>query len=215
MESIKQSISGSRPGSIIFPNDFRATGSQDAIKMALSRLVKSNQLKRIAHGIYYSPFIDPLLGEMMPSPEAVAQNLANRERVKIMPAGGFALNKLGFSTQVPTKLVYLTDGHPRKLKIGNATIEFKATTPKKMAMVGKLSSLLILALEELDLEHIPDNIKIRIKHILQVEERGDLLNDMRLAPARIYNYLVRLLKELDDDSIFSLINQPECQAGFP
>lgn len=209
MDTIRHSLTEICPGSIIFPNDFRATGSQDAIKMALSRLVKSNQLKRIAHGIYYRPFNDPVLGEMMPSPEAVAQNLADRERVKIMPAGAFAQNKLGFSTQVPTKLVYLTDGHPRKINIGKATIEFKATTPKKMAMVGKLSSLLILALEELDLENISDNIKKKIKHILQVEDRADLLNDLRLAPASIYNYLVRLMKELENDPIFSQINKTQ------
>jgi Family of unknown function (DUF6088) len=34
--------------------------------------------------------------------------------VRIRPTGAFALHKLGLTTQVPTRLVYLTDGHPHK-----------------------------------------------------------------------------------------------------
>jgi hypothetical protein len=51
--------------------------------------------------------------------------------------GAFVLHKLGLTTQMPTRLVYLTDVHPRKLKIGRDSIEFKATTPKKMSLSGK------------------------------------------------------------------------------
>src|ERR1035438_7583628 len=98
-ENIRSSLSGYSPGSIIFPNDFRGSGSQNAIKMALSRLAKKGHINRIAHGIYYKPFIDPVLGEMTPSAEAVAQNLADRERVRIRPTGAFALHKLGLSSQ--------------------------------------------------------------------------------------------------------------------
>lgn len=175
--------------------------------MAISRLAKKGDIKRLAHGIYYKPFIDPVLGELTPSAEAVAQNLADRERVRIRPAGVYALHKLGLSTQVPTRLVYLTDGHPRKLKVGKATIEFKATTPKKMALIGSISSLLILALEELDIEHISQTTENRIFQLLQHEERGDLEHDLRLAPAKIYNYLSKLLKQVDDSSIFSTIKE--------
>ena len=206
-ESIKHSLSAFELGSIIFPSDFRGHGSQDAIKMALSRLVKQGHLKRVAHGIYYRPFIDPKLGELSPSPEAVAQNLADREKVRIRPAGSYALHKLGLSTQVPTKLVYLTDGHPRKLRVGKATIEFKATTPKKMALKGSISGLLILALEELDIDHINEVTEKRILQLLEREDRSDLSHDLRLAPGKIYNYLSKLLRRLDESSTFSVLNQ--------
>ncbi len=105
--------------------------------MALSRLTREGRLTRLAHGIYFVPVTDPVLGKLDPSVEAVAEQLADRERVRIRPTGAFALNKLRLSTRVPTRLVYLTDGHPRKLKIGKATVEFKPTTPKKMALKGR------------------------------------------------------------------------------
>jgi hypothetical protein len=204
---VKRSLSGFPLGGVIFPSDFRGHGSQDAIKMALSRLVKQGHLKRLAHGIYYRPFIDPKLGELIPSPEAVAENLAEREQVRIRPAGSYALHKLGLSTQVPTKLVYLTDGHPRKLKVGKATIEFKATTPKKMALKGSISGLLILALEELDIDHINETTEKRIMGLLAREDYSNLIHDLRLAPGKIYNYLEKLLKRLEESSIFSTLKQ--------
>ncbi len=196
---INDSLSITIGGKILFPADFRGKGSQAAIKMALSRAVRSGQVKRLAQGIYFVPVIDPVLGELMPSPEAVAEQLAEREKVRIRPAGAFALHKLGLTTQVPTRLVYLTDGHPRKLKIGKATVEFKATTPKKMALSGEISGLLILALEGLELDKIDPATEKRIIHLLQLEKPQLLDQDLQLAPGKIYDYLVRLLKKIPYD----------------
>lgn len=200
-ESIKHSLSSIEYGRVIFPTDFRGKGSQNAIKMALSRLTQSGEVKRIAHGIYYRPIIDPKLGELIPPPELIAEQLAEKEKVRIRPAGTYALNKLGLSTQVPTRLVYLTDGHPRKLKIGKITVEFKSTTPKKMALSESISGHLILALEELNLQNMELDKENKILKLLQKENRHILENDLRLASARIYNYLSTLIKKLDDRTI--------------
>lgn len=203
MESVQSiimdSLSTTIAGKILFPADFRGKGSQAAIKMALSRAVRSGQVQRLAQGIYFVPVIDPVLGELTPSPEAVAEQLAEREKVRIRPAGAFALHKLGLTTQVPTRLVYLTDGHPRKIKIGKAMVEFKATTPKKMALSGEISGLLILALEGLELDKIDPGTEKRIIHLLQLEKPQLLDQDLQLAPGKIYDYLVRLLKKIPYD----------------
>lgn len=196
---INDSLSATNAGKIFFPTDFRGKGSHSAIKMALSRAVRRGHIQRLAQGIYFVPLIDPVLGELMPSPEAVAEQLAEREKIRIRPAGSFALHKLGLTTQVPTRLVYLTDGHPRKLKIGKASVEFKATTPKKMALSGKISGLLILALESLELEKIDPTTEKRIMYLLQLETSDLLTQDLRLASGKIYDYLIRLLKKITDD----------------
>jgi Family of unknown function (DUF6088) len=200
MESVQSIINGSlskcKAGKILFPTDFRGKGSQAAIKMALSRSTASGQVRRLAQGIYYVPLVDPVLGELTPAPEAVAEQLAEREKVRIRPTGAFALHKLGLTTQVPTRLVYLTDGHPRKFQIGKATIEFKATTPKKMALAGEISGPLILALEGLELDKIDDNTEKRIKYLLQLEKQEVLQQDLQSAPGKVYDYLTRLLKKI-------------------
>lgn len=109
---------------------------------------------KLGHGIYLLPKKDTVFGALLPSPIEVAEAIAKNDKMRIKPAGAFALHKLGLTTQVPMKLGYLRDGPPRQFKIGKTVLKFKATTPKKMAMKGKYSSLIIKAVEELGIEHI-------------------------------------------------------------
>jgi Family of unknown function (DUF6088) len=193
--NIERLLSRKKSGNLIFLSDFRGIGTEAAIKKALSRLVQKGVLKRAAHGIYYIPKIDPLLGELHPGGEEVAMMLAKKEKIRIRPAGAFALNKLGLSTQVPTRLVYITDGPPRQLKMGKLEIKFKATSHKKLATTGKISALVIQALEELDLNNIDESRTARIKQLLLTEDPKKLKHDLTLAPARIHDYIVKLLNE--------------------
>jgi hypothetical protein len=192
---ITTQLSKKQPGDLVFPTEFRGNGTEVAIKQALSRLARSGKLKRLAHGIYFIPKNDPLLGEIYPSPEEVAIMLAKKERVNIRPAGAYALHKLGLTTQVPTKQVYITDGPSRLIKVGKTVIKFKATANKKLATKGKISSLLIQALEELDLKETDEPTKKKIRGLLKKESPRLLKHDLTLAPARVHDYIVKLLKE--------------------
>jgi len=183
-----------KKGELIFPTDFRSKGTQTAIKTALSRLSREGKLKRLAHGIYFVPKIDPIFGEIYPAPEEVAEAIAKKEKVRIKPAGAYALHRLGLTTQVPTKLVYITDGENRQIKIGKTVMMFKATTPKKMSLEGQLSSLVILALGELNPKNIDSDTERKIKEILQQENPGQLKRNLSLTSGRIYDYIVKILK---------------------
>src|SRR5690606_37973264 len=113
---------------------------------------------RLGAGIYLWPKVDKELGMLYPSMETVAMELAKKEKLKLLPTGSYSLNKLGLSTQIPTNIVYLTDGEGRQLKVGKNTITFKPTTPKKLAAKGKYSSLVIQALSELGKNNIDNKI---------------------------------------------------------
>ena len=191
---IEHSLLMRKKGELIFPTDFRSKGTQTAIKTALSRLSREGKLKRLAHGIYFVPKIDPLFGEIYPAPEEVAEAIAKKEKVRIKPAGAYALHRLGLTTQVPTKLVYITDGENRQIKIGKTVMMFKATTPKKMSLEGQLSSLVILALDELNPKNIDSDTERKIKEILQQENPGQLKRNLSLTSGRIYDYIVKILK---------------------
>jgi predicted transcriptional regulator of viral defense system len=191
---IEHSISRRKKGELIFPTDFRSRGTQTAVKTALSRLSREGKLKRLAHGIYYVPKIDPLFGAIYPAPEEVAEVIAKKEKVRIKPSGAYALHRLGLTTQVPTRLVYITDGENRQIKIGKTVIRFKATTPKKMSLEGQLSSLVILALDEINPANIDNDTANKIKAILQKENPGHLKRNLLLTSGRIHDYIVKLLK---------------------
>jgi hypothetical protein len=191
--NIERLLSRRKKGDLIFPSDFGGMGTQGAIKKSLSRLTQTGMIRRLAHGIYYIPKLDPVLGELCPGAEEVAAMLAKKQGVRIRPAGANALNKLGLSTQVPMRLVYITDGPPRKLKIGKLEVRFKATSHKKLSTIGKISALVIQALEELDVKHIDEDTAAKIKGLLLREDPRKLKHDLGLAPVPVHDYIVRLL----------------------
>lgn len=196
-KKIETALGKMRKGQLIFPGNFRSLGTEDAIKMALSRLVRDGKLDRVAHGIYYIPKIHPTLGKLKPPLEKVAQAIASRDRVRIQPAGAYALHKLSISTQVPMKLVYVTDGPPRNIRVGNGTIKFKQTTARKLSMIGPISKLIIQALDELGPNMIDEFTKTRIQELIDKEDPRKLKHDLQLAPAWINDFIVSLKNQHD------------------
>ena len=193
---IERKLAKSNKGQLFFLSDFRGIGSDIAIRKALSRLTMEGKVKRIAHGIYYIPMTDDVLGELKPSIEKIAEAIAKKEHVRIKPTGAYAMNKLGLSMQVPMRYIYLTDGAPKTIKIGKTEIKFKSTTSKRLAMKGKISAMVILALDEMDLKNIDYTMKEKLKDLLKKEDRKKLISDIKLAPAEISDFLFKLLKEI-------------------
>jgi hypothetical protein len=198
---IEHSLSRRKPGEILFISDFRGIGAETAIRKSLSRLTQKGRLRRLAQGIYYLPKTDPVLGDLLPSAEEVAEKVAEKEKVHIYPTGVYALNRLGLSTQVPTKLVYLTDGVSRLLTIGKMKVRFKSTTPKKLALKGPISRLVILALDELDIRQPDPERDQKLRSLLRQEDPKKLKHDLQLAPGRTHDYIVKLLKAPSNDGM--------------
>jgi len=182
-------------GSILFVDDFLDLGSPDSVKKALSRLTnEKGLLVRLAHGIYLYPKTDEELGMLYPSTEEIARAIARRDKARIIPTGVYALNRLGLSTQVPMKIVYLTDGAARSIKIGKRTITFKKTSPKNLITTGEISTLAIQALKEIGQQNVDDMILEQLKVVLKKESEENILRDAKLAPAWINKILKQSLK---------------------
>jgi len=191
---IVNKIKDYKRGKIIFPADFLKIAPPTAIRKTLSRLAKDEFLVRLSEGIYLFPKMDPELGILYPSMEEVATSIAKKERIKILPTGAWALNKLGLSTQVPTKVVYLTDGEKKQLRLGRNSITFKSTTPKKLAAKGKYSSLVIQALQELGKKNIDERTTKKLATVLKQEKPETIWLDAKTAPAWIAEILFNIAK---------------------
>jgi hypothetical protein len=182
---IEQLIFRNGRGKLVFPADFQHIGTVENVKKVLLRLEQRNTLVRIAHGIYLYPKQDKELGLLYPSEEEIAKAIAKRDKARIIPTGVQALNKLGFSTQVPLKVVYLTDGAPRTVQIGKRTIKFKKTTPKNLLVKGEVTGLIIQALREIGKENVTNEQLDKLKKLLKKESKTILEHDARLAPSWI------------------------------
>jgi hypothetical protein len=180
---LKSRIYGSGRGSVFTPNDFLDLGGRDAVDKALSRLATRGEVRRLARGLYEYPREHPELGTLSPDIEKVAKALAGKDRLRLQPAGAYATNLLGLSEQVPAKVVFLTDGPSRTVKIGRQEIQLRRTTPRNMAAAGRLSGLLMQAFRHLGRQHITEQRMAHLKRTLPTKERNQLLKDLPLAPA--------------------------------
>lgn len=178
-------------GSVLFVGDFLDYGNSESVKKALLRLKEKGILVSLAHGIYLYPKIDKELGVLFPSTEDIAKAIARRDKARIVTTGVQALNKLGLSTQVPMKVVYLTDGAARSIKVGKRTITFKNTSPKNLLAQGEISSLVIQALKTIGQTNLDDETILKIQMLLKKEKKENILNDARLAP----DWINKILKQ--------------------
>lgn len=180
-------------GTIVSPIDFASYGTPKAVQKAFERLAASGKLIRVGRGIYYFPKIDKELGLgiLYPTFEDIASAIANRDKVRIVPTGIYALNKLGLSTQLPMNVVYLTDGTSRKIKLqGDRGIEFKHTASRNLAFQNDFAMLLTFALRELGENNLTEQQLMHVKALVKQVHFETLKNDFKLIPAWIRNIIL-------------------------
>ncbi len=97
------------------------------------------------------------------------------------------------STQVPMKIVLLTDGSPREIKVGKRTIKFKKTTPKNLSAKGAISKLVIQALKEIGLNNQTPTEEEKIIELLKKEDPKNLIHDIKIAPVWIQKIMQKAL----------------------
>tara|TARA_B100000508_G_scaffold140547_2_gene141999 strand:+ start:265 stop:870 length:606 start_codon:yes stop_codon:yes gene_type:complete len=192
---IKKTISNHKRGKMFFPIDFAKIGSSSAIRQALNRLEKEQFILRLAHGIYLYPKKHAKLGVLFPPLDEVASAIAKRDKARIIPTGILALNKLGWSTQVPTKVVYYTDGSERTVKISYGEIKFKKASPKLLAIKNAQLLLIIQALRELGEEKLSIKIQANINELISGISKESLQHDLKLAPQWIRKIILDLNAE--------------------
>ncbi len=188
-DTVLKSIIARNKNTVLFTDAFENFGSSEAVRQAFSRLHNAGVVVRLAKGIYLYSKKFELEGVSLAQ---IAEAVARRDKARILPAGAFALHSLGLSTQVPVNLVYITDGTPRTLQIGNKTIKFKKGAPKNFSFKSETMYLLVAALREMyDTNNY--ETKNRIAEILQSVPPEMLKHDLALAPERIKKYLTSLL----------------------
>ncbi len=192
--SIKNKIIGRGRGWCFTVGDFMGVGSDESIRQALSHLQKQKVIRRLAQGIYDYPKEHDVLGIIPPDLNQVANAIAKKNGVQIQPAGAHAANLAGLSEQVPGRLVFLTEGPTRKVKIGNQEIIFKKTTSKIMSSAGTREGLIIQAFKNLGKDHIDKVVRARTRKFLQLSSVKELRKNMKFAPAWIRTLVFEIME---------------------
>ena len=121
-------------GKTFTAKDFLDIASRGMVDMTLAAIARDGTIRRIRRGLYDIPKRNEALGgALSPDIDEAARTLARRYRWKIVPEGAWAANLLGISTQVPARIVYLSDGPSTKIQIGRRAIHFKHARPQALA----------------------------------------------------------------------------------
>lgn len=191
---IKNRIFDHGRGWCFTPIHFRDLGSDTAIRKTLSRLQTQKIIRRLAKGVYEYPIIHDSLGIVPPDLIEVAKAVAEKNGVQIQPSGAHAANLVGLSTQVPGRVIFLTEGPSKKVKIGNQEIIFKKTTKKIMAAAGTREGIVIQAMKNLGKDHIDQIARAKIKKFLQKSTEAEIRENMKFAPAWIRTLVFEIME---------------------
>ena len=193
-DKILTSLKKSGRGIAFTPVRFAHYGSASAVQKAIERLNEAGQIIRVARGVYCYPKIETELGlgVIYPTFDEIALCLANRDRTLIAPAGAYAVNKLGLSTQVPMNAVYVTNGEGRKVEIRNGrSIIFKHAASKTFAFESSFAQLVFIALKEIGKENLSQEQIATLKQILKQQPRISEM-DLKLMPAWVKKLITEL-----------------------
>jgi hypothetical protein len=179
-ENVLDRIRSSGRGAVFTPKDFLDLGSRDAADQALSRLTHNGKLQRLGRGLYHYPQMNRRLRiPIAPNIDAIAEALGRQTGSRVIPSGAVAANRLGLSSQVPAKPIYLSDGRVRKVRVGKVEFWLKHASPKEMPTGNRTSALVFQALRHIGKDAIDDQVVAKLRRILSAQQRCKLLSDAK------------------------------------
>lgn len=168
-------------GAIFGPKSFLHLGSRAAVDKALSRLTEAGLLLRVGRGRYVRPK-SSRFGARPPSAEEAVEQIAKATGEVLVPSGAAEAHRLGLTTQVPIRRVYLTSGRSRRLHLGKQGVELRAAPAWQLTGPGTREGAVLRAVEWLGPE-APRETAAKAVAMLTEEERRRLISTCASAPA--------------------------------
>jgi hypothetical protein len=129
---------------------------------------------RVARGTYTLP-VATRFGLRGPDELLLARSFARREGVTIARHGAHEAHRLGLSTQVPVKTVWLTSGRAALLSVGSQTVAFKPAAQWLLADPGGRAGALLRAVAWLGVDEAVEQLRA-LGPSLSAAERETLLD---------------------------------------
>ena len=181
-KTISKKIKGFRRGKPFRSSDFLELGSRAAVDQALWRLVKAGEIKRIKRGVFVKPEKNAYVGEVLPGAEEVAEFLARQSGNKIQVSGADAARRFGFTTQVSSRHVFLTDGPSRRWRLGNLEVHLKHVPMRRVALAGRPAGEALSALWHLGRDDVTPEVFEQIEGRLPAGEFAALTSKQDVMP---------------------------------
>lgn len=165
----------------ICPGTLLHMGNRAAVDQALSRLARRGRLLRVCRGVYMRP-IKTRFGVHAPSVPKVIASLSALWGETIVPSGGAAANLLRLTTQVPIRMVYLTSGPSRKLRLFALVLELLHAPRWQLVAPGRPAGLAVRAMAWLGPYEIEESLEV-IERTLSAADLDELAATRAILPS--------------------------------
>ena len=155
-KAVQGKINSLPRGAVFCANDVDDFGSRGNVDVILHRLAKQGAIRRLGYGLYDLPRNSPVLGNLSPDIKDVISAYSRRMGQIFVLDPLNSANALGLTTQVPSKLVYLTDGKSHVINICGVNIHLLHTCPKKLAGATVPAGIILQALRYFGPKGAPD-----------------------------------------------------------
>jgi hypothetical protein len=180
-ELIEKSVRARRRGEPFTPGEFKKIGRPALVRRELQRLARDGKIKAVAHNVYYKPHERELFGGMPPVPKIV-NALTIKQGHVVQITGAEAANRLGLSSQVPVKSIYLTNGPSRRIVVGKLEVVLRHKPNKELPAAGLVAGDVIQALRYLGPREVEPSHIEKLSRTLQPETKARLKKLSRHLP---------------------------------
>lgn len=168
---LKNKIASSSKGWVFSAYDFLDIGTDINVDTILHRMAKNGMIRRLGYGLYDNPITSDLLGPISPKIPDIINAYARKLGQTFVLDPLNAANALGITTQVPSKLTYLTDGKSRVINVCGLDIHFVHAAPKVIAGAKSPVGIFIQALRYFGSKGAPDAV---LKQLVVRIKKSDL-----------------------------------------
>jgi hypothetical protein len=195
-EAVRRHVRRLQPGTVFTPAELARArlGTDRAVREALRRMAVDGTVRRLSKGYYDIPRVNPRIGVLSPTPEAIIAAHERKTGATIERPKVDAANKLGLTTQVVARPVYRTNLFPRDLNIGGQRIRLRTAGPRSLA--GKAddpAELVIDALQAIGRAHITE---VEIAKLREFVQEHNLAKTLRQRARRAPSWMLPVIDKI-------------------
>jgi hypothetical protein len=173
-DRIMKRVRGKGRGWVFTPKHFVDFGTRGSVDVALSRLAKAGEIRRIGRGLYDYPRLHAKLGALSPETSKLAQAVSTQAGDRLAPSGAAASNSLGLSTQVPAKASFATTGRTRVKQAAGRSLTLRHSRAPILDTASASANAIVQALAHLGkgkvdgaaIRHFASQVDDRDMHVL-------------------------------------------------
>lgn len=191
-DRIMKRVRGKGRGWVFTPKHFIDFGTRGSVDMALSRLVKAGDIRRIDRGLYDYPRHHARLGALSPDADRLADALSTQTSDRLAPSGAAAANSLGLSTQVPAKASYATSGRTRVKRAAGRNLTLRHSRAPVLDTASASANAVVQALAHLGRHQVDTDAIQRFATRINDRDMSVLLKARTLMPGWMGDAILKI-----------------------